>query len=56
MKARNLTLTSIGLPVRTELPVSNVNSFINACCLCDLFEVHQGKHSPKAAAIESPAR
>lgn len=32
--------TVLELALAASLPVSNINSFINACCLCELIEVH----------------
>lgn len=41
--------TVLELAMAAGLPVSNVNSFINACCLCELVEVHPVDHVTRAA-------
>jgi len=48
--------TVLDLAMAAGLPVSNVNAFINACCLCDLVEVHPVDHSTRAVATAPPAR
>jgi hypothetical protein len=48
--------TVLELAMAAGLPVSNVNSFINACCLCDLVEVHPVERSMKAVPAAQPAR
>jgi hypothetical protein len=51
--------TVLELAIAAGLPVSNVNSFINACCLCELVEVHPVEHatnSVRTTAVVQPAR
>ena len=48
--------TVLDLAMAAGLPVSVVNAFINACCLCDLVEVHAIEHATRATPAAQPAR
>lgn len=50
--------TVLDLAMAAGLPVSNVNAFINACCLCELIEVHAIEHSIRTTseATATPPR
>jgi hypothetical protein len=48
--------TVLELAIAAGLPVSKANSFINACCLCDLIEVHAVEHTARVATSTQPTR
>lgn len=47
--------TVLELAIAAGLPVSNVNSFINACCLCELIEVHAVEYAVRTTSASTPA-
>lgn len=48
--------TVLELAIATGLAVSIVNAFINACCLCELVEVHAVERAERTVPVAEPTR
>lgn len=48
--------TVLELAMAAGLSVSNVNAFINACCLCELIEVHAVEHAVRTVRATTPSQ